>query len=392
MLVTRLAFGLGTIVALFGGVHATCSGDIEIKSQEDVDQLKTCRIFSGNVVVDQTGLMEFTLRGVELLEGNLIIHSNDGLQKVNMPHLQAINGQLRLTSNKVLHTLNMPMLSILRQFEMSVHPALKDLRFPMGLNQVDQFTVTDTTITRIEGLNMNRIRTLSVTNNIYLKQVSAANLTRVMGHITLSANSAALVADFNKIRELDVGTFRNLAGLGLKDLSMVTGDLSFISNSFEQLELPSLSRVAGTLTLSENIRLSKLSMPTLSHLGGALSLASNTELASINAFPKLEEVVGSLDIVGSFHEFDLPALADVRGGLNVQTSSDHFNCDSVNKLRNGVIKGNSFTCRARVSNPKSGRPGGANGKDLVFEDAATSLGRTWTMILFPALAFAYMVY
>ena len=48
----------------------------------------------------------------------------------------------------------------------------------------------------------------------------------------------------------------------------------------------------------------------------------------------------------------------VRGGLNLQTTSDKFSCDDVGNLKQGeVIKGDSFTCKARVANPKSGLTG-----------------------------------
>lgn len=43
----------------------------------------------------------------------------------------------------------------------------------------------------------------------------------------------------------------------------------------------------------------------------------------------------------------------VRGGLNVQTTSNQFSCDGVNKLKKGVIKGNAFACKASVAKPKS---------------------------------------
>ncbi|ORX42893.1 hypothetical protein DM01DRAFT_1296262 [Hesseltinella vesiculosa] len=287
-----------------------CNGDLEIKTQEDFDQLKTCRIYTGNIVVDRTGIVEMSLRGVELLEGNLVIHSNEALQKVDLPNMQAINGQLRMSNNKILRSVLMPSLSILRQFEISVHPNLKELSFPAGLHQIEQFSVTDTTLTSIEGMSMPRIKTLTITNNKYLKQFSAPNLNRIMSSVTISANSPSLVVGFDKLQELDVGTFRNLAGVSLKGLTMVSGDISFVSNGFDKLSLPAMKRVVGTLTLSDNKKLKQLSVPELAFLGGALSVVSNLELTSIDAFPKLEEIDGSLDVAGAFHELRFPVLAD----------------------------------------------------------------------------------
>lgn len=107
-------------------------------------------------------------------------------------------------------------------------------------------------------------------------------------------------------------TFRNLAGLNLDGLTRVSGDMSFISNTFESLDLPSMVDIAGTLTLTDNTQLNNLSMAKLGHLGGALSVSGNNKLTSITAFPNLQQVDGTLDITGGFDEVQLPVLNDVR--------------------------------------------------------------------------------
>lgn len=136
-------------------------------------------------------------------------------------------------------------------------------------------------------------------------------------------------------------------------MNQITGDLSFVANSFSSLSLPNITQIAGTLTVSNNLQLRNLSVPQLQILGGALSLANNTGLSSVNV-PKLQEVDGTVDITGNFDKVDLSSLVDVRGGLNVQTSSNQFSCDEgVNKLQGGVTKGHEFTCKSNVSNPTS---------------------------------------
>jgi hypothetical protein len=101
------------------------------------------------------------------------------------------------------------------------------------------------------------------------------------------------------------------------------------------------------------MQLKNLSVPQLQLLGGALSLANNTELSEVDV-PKLKQVDGTVDVTGNFKKIDLSSLVDVRGGLNVQTSSNEFSCDNVNKLKGGVTKGHEFTCKSNVTNPKSG--------------------------------------
>lgn len=136
-------------------------------------------------------------------------------------------------------------------------------------------------------------------------------------------------------------------------MQKVTGDLSFEFNTFDSLSLPNISQIAGTLTVSNNVQLTNLSVPELEMLGGAISLANNTQLKKL-AIPKLEQVDGTVDITGSFDQVDLPSLKDVRGGLNVQTSSQQFGCDEINKYKGGVTKGHEFTCQSNVTHPQSG--------------------------------------
>ncbi|KAI9308837.1 hypothetical protein BJ944DRAFT_227384 [Cunninghamella echinulata] len=351
----RLAFTIGIVIGLFGSsgtADAGCQGEIKVKNQSDLDMIRSCKSFNGNIIIDQTAMADININGIETLQGDLIIKGNDNLEKISLS-LQGVNGKLNLINNKILTTLNMPQLTAAKIFELSVHPALNEVKFPAGLSQAEQLTIADTTATKVEGLKLSGIKDMTITNNIYLKQLSIGNLTKVTGALTMSANSPSLIADFSSLQSLDVGTFRNLAGISLKELKQVSHDISFISNSFSSLELPSTTQVVGTLTIGDNEKLNIFSMPSLSKLGGALSLYGNSELTSVNAFPKLEEVVGTLDIVGNFNEVDLPALADVRGGLNVQTTSNQFSCDGVNKLKKGIIKGNAFTCKASVAKPKS---------------------------------------
>lgn len=103
-----------------------------------------------------------------------------------------------------------------------------------------------------------------------------------------------------------------MRGISLDNLEKVSGDLSFISNTFTELGLGTIDEIGGTLTLTKNTNLEKLGLPKLRRLGGALSLSDNSALASIQAFPNLEEVDGTLDITGAFDEVQLPKLNDVR--------------------------------------------------------------------------------
>ena len=198
----------------------------------------------------------------------------------------------------------------------------------------------------------------------------------------------------NSIENIHDAAFRNVAHITLENLSKISQDISFISNTFESLELPAVTDITGTLTLTDNHNLSNLTLTKLSHLGGALSLNNNNKLATINGFPNLQQVDGTLDVTGAFDDVQLPSLIDVRGGLNVQTSSNFFTCDGMNKLKSGVIKGNSFTCKAAVAKPKSSISGKSGGSDKSgsSESSASTFTQSAAGMLAAVSAVFYMLH
>ncbi|KAI8967982.1 hypothetical protein BDF20DRAFT_991604 [Mycotypha africana] len=392
-----LSFALSTLLAahlciIQGVTAAACRGDLHVKTQEDMDQVRTCKTYGGSIIVDNTAITSLKMNTVELLEGDLIITNNSALQRLQIPSLQGINGQFKMVNNKLLNSLEVPQLYATRELEISIHPALNDLAFTSGLTQVEKLKIADTTITKVDGLKMSNCKELEISNNNYLKSLSLTNATAI-GSMLISANSPAIRVDIDNLSTLHDATFRDVAELSMKNLKKVSGDMSFISNSFENLQLPQTSEIAGTLTLTDNLRLYNLSMPQLMHLGGALSVSTNEKLVNINAFPSLQQVDGTLDITGGFDEIQFPALLDVRGGLNIQTSSQSFDCDGMNKLRHGVIKGNVFVCKGAVAQPESSLKGfgGANRGTVKLESFSERVSPLQFGILSSSIILTYLI-
>jgi hypothetical protein len=192
----KSSFGIIFTAILLASHHvqASCQGDLSVTTQMDLDGLRNCKTYSGNIVVDNAGAADLKLDGVELLEGDLNIINNNGLQRLALPKLQGINGNLKLANNKLLNSIDLKQLYALRSLQVSVHPALNELRFPNGLSQVDKIIIADTTVTRIEGLKMTSLKDVEITNNIYLKSLSFSNMTS-LGNILVSANSPSLKID-----------------------------------------------------------------------------------------------------------------------------------------------------------------------------------------------------
>ncbi|KAI9315130.1 hypothetical protein BX666DRAFT_1860959 [Dichotomocladium elegans] len=290
-----------------------CSGDLDVYSQADLDTLANCRTYTGTVLIESTLASSIVLPGVAVLTGDVVIKNNTALGSITFPKLQVMNGTLKCTGNIILSKIDWPSLTSVRELDLSVLPSLSSISFPSGLYTASKITVMDTTAAKMDGLKIANVSEVAIVNNRYLKSLDLGEkLKQVSKDLTIGANSPDLSLDFSNLKELQQGTLSNLANLSLEGLEKVHGDISLLANYYQSLEMPKLANVTGSLTLADNSKLEKLSVPELQRLGGALSVTNNAHLTTLDAFPKLEEVGGTLDLTGSFNEVKLPKLQDVR--------------------------------------------------------------------------------
>merc|ERR1712000_594297 len=100
--------------------------------------------------------------------------------------------------------------------------------------------------------------------------------------------------------------------------------------------------------------LNNLSFPELTTIGGGFLVANNTELEAVDQFPKLKTIAGALDFRGVFENVTFPALGDVRGGANVESSTqDDTLCNAFNRASDrGIIKGKT-SCKVNEANSQT---------------------------------------
>ena len=175
-----------------------CSGDVEVKSQGDLDPLKSCRKYSGTITIEKSSVADLKLPGVMEIDGDMHIRNNNALSRLSFPHLQSIKG-LYMDNNRELNRLDLSALTDVQTFQVAVHPALSDISFPAGLSHVSKMAISDTTTTRLDGLKMDKVDELLIDNNIYLRTLDIANLTEVSKSMSISANSPDLMLDVSKV-------------------------------------------------------------------------------------------------------------------------------------------------------------------------------------------------
>ena len=149
---------------------------------------------------------------------------------------------------------------------------------------------------------------------------------------------------------IKTATFLNLADIQMPSLTQVKSDLSFHENEFLTINLDKLETIGGTMTIANNNKLTETSFKNLTMVNGALSIGNNTQLTTIEGFPVLTEVHGTVDLAGGFDDYKIPALQDVRGGMRLQTTSNKLGCSEIERKLKGenIVKGNTWSCTASM--------------------------------------------
>jgi len=197
-----------------------------------------------------------------------------------------------------------------------------------------------------------RLPLFNINNNRYLKTVNV-QLSSVSDLLVIEANGKGVNASFPDLTWANNITIRDAGDVFFPKLESVNSSAAFVNNTFQTVSFPELTSVGESFAFISCSRLTNVTANSLKDVGGTFQLANNTKLAKVDGFSSLQKVGGAIDFSGVFTEVDLPALDDVRGGFNLQSTED-VNCDTFNSLQSsGVIKGNDFVCAGKKETAES---------------------------------------
>ena len=170
--------------------------------------------------------------------------------------------------------------------------------------------ISNTQLNSLAGIELQKVGAMNINNCPYLTTVSVNDLTNITELLSFSANSEALSISFPNLQAGTNMTFRNVSGVQVPSLYSVQGDLGFYSGTsqFDSFVAPNLTVVNGQVSFVDSPALSKLSMPALKGIGGGFLVANNTNLLSLTGFPKLQLIVGAIDLAGAFTKYVDPPL------------------------------------------------------------------------------------
>ncbi|KAL9131039.1 MAG: hypothetical protein Q9217_000925 [Psora testacea] len=347
--------------------RCSASATFTVTQSADASQIASCTTYSGSIAIptdltdtpDGNGHTSLSIDGVEKIEGNVTIDNAGTLSSLSFADLKSITG-LQLGGLQLLSELSMPQIQNVSQMNLTALPALQQFSFGgSGVTQARSILITNTGLSSLQGLDqLETVDSFNVNNNQALQNISL-QVSSIKNAINIAANDgfqSGLTTSFPMLQTAMNMTFRNCSSVSLPSLANVSQYLGFYGNTMESFAAPNLTTVGG-LVFVDNTELTNISIPNLTSVNGSCQIANNTMLKEVDGLQELSIIAASLDFNGNFTDVQLPALSQVRGAFNLQTSAE-FDCSAFDaaKKSKGIIKGN-YVCSGSQA-----KPGGAGTK------------------------------
>jgi hypothetical protein len=205
-----------------------------------------------------------------------------------------------------MSTLSFTQLTAAKNIKFSALQALSQFTFPAIVSKATTVLITNSFITKLDGLNLASVASLDINNNNRLQKFDT-QLVNVTTQLTIDSNGQALQVTLPNLKNVGNATFRNASVVLIPSLSSVSGAIGFYGCNFESLMAPNLTSVGGTtqgangggIAIVANSRLANISFPMLQTVAGAAQIANNTKLNAID-LPNLSTVGGAIDLSGNF--------------------------------------------------------------------------------------------
>ncbi|GKT91206.1 GPI-anchored cell wall organization protein ecm33 [Colletotrichum tofieldiae] len=307
-----------------------------------------CGTINGAVKIAEDITGNIDINGPKTIKGDLIVTNVTQLVGLSSSTLASVEGTFKMQGLTVLSNLQFTSLATVGSIDWVTLPALGSLVFgTAGVTKVNDILISDTFLKSLDGLNVASVDSLRINNNNQLVSYSnqLANATK-----TIEINS-------------------NGPDLGIT--------------------LPNLIW-AGEIIIADA---AKVQMDSLEVTGGGLTIQNNTLLQKVDGLPKLKQIGGAVLLRGNFTEVELPALEDVKGAFDTQSTGDiDTSCDAFNKMEGRQIQGD-YKCRS--NNTKANEDGDSNGgsaggsQNGSGSDNAAGIMSVNTAILGAALLFGF---
>jgi len=373
------AFALLSVTTAQSAVASACKAGATttINSQGDVAQIASCSTIAGTVVIGKS-TTNIALDGPEAISGSLIVDGAVNLTDLTSTSIGSI-GTWEMSGLTILNNLRFDSIETVGTIKWVGLQGISGLTFAKTITKAKSVTISNTYLTDLAGINLKTVDTLDVDNNLRLKTFSS-QLVNITTGVSIFANGQALSVTFPNLETAGNMTFRNVSTLSIPSLESVTGSLIFDECGITGIMAQNLTSVGtgkiGDLAFIGNPKLANVTIPNLTSIAGGLHIANNTALQTIS-FADLATVGGAVDLSGNFTTPEFPAITDVAGAFNVQSTSQ-ISCSAFDKLKDASQIEGQYACVPATKDPEnlspSGTVSGGTTKPSKSKSAAVSYG------------------
>lgn len=344
------------MLAAAGSAYAACSasGTTTIQNSGDATAMASCKTFSGTIAIETGAAGPIALDGIQKLDGDLVIRNNSQIQQISAADMEEM-GTFELNDVQRLTTVTFPKLKTVSKLTWNALPNLQQLGFDGEITKASEINIQNTQLQSLQGINVEQVDTIYIANNRYINEISM-QLGNVSTSVILEANNPEVNVTFPNLIWAFNMTFRNCSSIEVASLESLNGSLGLYGNVITDFAAPNLTEIGGALAIVSNTELTNISFPQLTKVGDNLQVANNTKLRELTGFPLLKTISGALDFNGNMSKVALPALNDVKGAFNIQSTGDiQETCDTDFKpLKSKSKIQGKYECVGSVE-----KPGGA---------------------------------
>jgi hypothetical protein len=346
-------------VALFGASVVSAATCTKATTITEPTPTFNCDVVDAIVTVDESVAGNLVINGPKQLKQDLIISNATKLISLSSTTINAIGGKFQLQNLEFLATLEMGALRTLNEVEFIKLTQLSKINFGSnGVTKVNSIRITDTFISDLSGLSVASIENFQINDNSKLTKFNS-DLVNITGQLIINNNGNNMEIDMPKLEYAAEIQISDVKTFNVPALAEVSESIKFDSTELESFSANNLTKVNNDVSFINNKNHANISMPLLESIGGGLAIKNNTALETIDGFPLVETVSGGIDLLGDFNKVELPSLKDVKGSVNVQSSTDISNfCDFFFNLQKTKAIQGSTKCRSNNDKANEGVDGG----------------------------------
>jgi hypothetical protein len=262
---------------------APASGGLVVTTPGDLDGIRQCSKFIGNISITNGAFPDFNLDGIQAIHGDLLIADSAALTSISSTTLEAV-ATLSFKNLTAVTSINLPALNNITMLHLEAMPKLQDCAIATGrmVHDVYAVVVLNVALPTLDWLTWPVARTMTIAANPHLTR-----FTLPFSRISPGSSYAFSVN-------------QALGDLDLSALTAIDGSLEINGNLDSNLTLQHLESINGYARLSGNFK--NITMPALKEINGALRAEASGDgdiISFCNWLSIKPQLLGHYDCTGN---------------------------------------------------------------------------------------------